>query len=153
MTPGKHVWNRRPDSDLPGFVAFCCSACGLAVWTYAEEELARVDPLCPGPNSSASPANNKLPSLVQQAWNLAGSLVDFIADGCRTVTKDQYRRRLEICDACEFRLGNRCVKCGCRLALKARGRAFRCPLGKWPAVEDAEREEASEPGTSASASA
>ena len=74
------------------------------------------------------------PPLLRQAWNLATSLADFVADGCQTVTTQEYRQRLEICDACEQRRGNRCLKCGCRLSLKARGRAFQCPEGKWPDI-------------------
>jgi len=80
------------------------------------------------------------PSLARQAWNLARSLADFVVDGCKTVTKKQYENRLEICDACEQRLRNRCTKCGCRLSLKAQGRAFQCPEGKWPAVDCDEQE-------------
>lgn len=71
------------------------------------------------------------PSLSRQAWNLARALADFVADGCKTVTADEYRRRLEICDTCDQRRNNRCMKCGCRLSLKARGRAFACPLDQW----------------------
>lgn len=74
------------------------------------------------------------PPLHRQAWNLARSLADFVADGCTTVSDEEYRQRLEVCDTCDQRRGNRCLKCGCRLALKARGRAFQCPLGKWPTV-------------------
>lgn len=76
------------------------------------------------------------PPLVQQAWNLVRSLADFAADGCKTVTEGEYRQRLEICDSCDQRRDNRCMKCGCRLALKARGRVFQCPLDKWPNVPD-----------------
>ena len=75
------------------------------------------------------------PSLSQQAWNLARALADFVADGCRSVSEEQYRRRLETCDACDQRRGNRCMKCGYRLSLKARGRAFRCPEDKWALTE------------------
>jgi hypothetical protein len=75
------------------------------------------------------------PSLPRQAWNLARALADFVADGCHTVSEEQYRRRLEICDVCDQRRDNRCMKCGCRLSLKARGRAFRCPEDKWPPLE------------------
>jgi hypothetical protein len=74
-----------------------------------------------------------LPALPRQARNLAGALADFLADGCTLVNERQYRQRLEICQACEHRRGQRCVKCGCRLRWKARGRAFQCPAGKWPA--------------------
>jgi hypothetical protein len=84
---------------------------------------------------AVSPEPLKPPPLMRQAWNLAQSLADFVADGCRTVTEDQYRERLEICDACSFRRDNRCMKCGCYLSLKARGRAFGCPAGKWPRPE------------------
>ena len=71
-----------------------------------------------------------MPSLARQAWNLARSLADFVADGCKTVTREQYQARLEVCDSCEHRRSNRCMKCGCRLSLKAQGRAFKCPEGK-----------------------
>lgn len=80
------------------------------------------------------PKPAQFPPLHKQAWNLAKSLADFVADGCQTLSEEQYRRRLEICDACDLRRGNRCTKCGCRLSLKARGRAFQCPVGKWPEV-------------------
>ena len=72
------------------------------------------------------------PALSSQAWNLASSLAAFVADGMKTVTKHQYQQRLEICDACNRRQGNPCMECGCRISLKAQGRAFRCPLNKWP---------------------
>ena len=74
----------------------------------------------------------KLPPLHHQAWNLARSLADFVVDRLKTVSREEYAARLQICDACDRRRDNRCVECGCRLALKARGRAFVCPLGKWP---------------------
>ena len=81
-------------------------------------------------NKSDKPAPRrqaKAPSLPRQAWNLARSLADFSADAF-----DEYRERLQTCDGCDRRRGNRCLKCGCRLSLKARGRAFKCPLDKWP---------------------
>ena len=94
-------------------------------------------PHTPDPSSgmAAPTAPGQPPSLVRQAWNLARSLADFVADGCRTVTADEYRARLEICDACDHRRHNRCMKCGCRLSLKAQGRAFKCPEAKWPQLE------------------
>jgi hypothetical protein len=44
----------------------------------------------------------------------------------------RYRERLSICDTCDRHSGNRCVECGCWVTLKARGRTFTCPLGRWP---------------------
>ncbi len=86
----------------------------------------------PRPATPEQAQSTRSPNLTRQAWNLARALADFVADGCRTVTAEQYRQRLEVCDVCEHRRRNRCLKCGCRLSLKARGRAFGCPLGKWP---------------------
>ena len=77
-------------------------------------------------------ARNPSPSLFQQAWNLARSLVEFVADGCETVSCEQYAARLQVCDICPERQEDRCTACGCFLSLKARGRAFTCPLQKWP---------------------
>lgn len=73
----------------------------------------------------------EMPSLVARAWNLTRSLAAFVSDGCTFVSKDEYERRLTICDGCEFRSGNWCSQCGCKLSLKASGRAFQCPVGRW----------------------
>ena len=81
---------------------------------------------------AATHAGHSAPSLGQQAWNLMSSLAAFVADGLQTVPRDEYEARLQICDACEFRLDDRCLQCGCYLSLKAQGRAFTCPLNKWP---------------------
>jgi hypothetical protein len=76
-------------------------------------------------------AGKQLPPVALQGWNLAKALAAFLTDGCKFVAVDEYRRRLEICDECVERTGNRCAKCGCALPIKARGRVFRCPIGKW----------------------
>lgn len=82
------------------------------------------------PASQAQPAD--FPPLHREAWNLARALADFVADGCTTVSQEEYAERLAVCDTCDQRRGNRCRVCACRLSLKARGRAFQCPLAKWP---------------------
>jgi len=76
------------------------------------------------------------PTLFQKAWNLAESLAAFVADGCHTVPGEEYARRLGICDTCDKRQDGVCSACGCYLVFKAKGRAFTCPLNKWPAVEE-----------------
>lgn len=76
------------------------------------------------------------PSLPRRAWNLTKALLDFVADGARTVDQTTYEKRLTVCDGCEERQGNSCRQCGCRLGLKARGRAFQCPLGRWEESEE-----------------
>ena len=72
------------------------------------------------------------PSLASRTWDLVASLAAFVCDGCQLVSKDEYAARLTVCDSCLSRKGNWCRACGCHLSLKAKGRAFRCPEGKWP---------------------
>jgi hypothetical protein len=72
-----------------------------------------------------------LPSIAAQASNLFQSVVAFVGDGCGIVDDAQYGQRLEICRTCDRLSGNRCVACGCFIRVKARGRIFRCPIGKW----------------------
>ncbi len=123
----------RHASRLRGFPLL---AVPLTVWTRSADQLPVVEGPCPGSEAGEPKGAARMPSLAQQAWNLASSLADFVADGCRTVSPEDYQQRLEICDGCDQRRDNRCLKCGCRLQLKARGRAFRCPLGKWPPIQD-----------------
>ena len=73
-------------------------------------------------------------SLRTLGWNVAVAVSSFVVDGAKTVTQSQYAARLEVCASCDRRTGNRCRECGCQLRLKARGRVFRCPLGKWDEV-------------------
>lgn len=47
--------------------------------------------------------------------------------------KDLIEERMDICVTCEFYRpkSNRCVKCGCFMALKSTLRQAKCPVGKW----------------------
>ena len=72
------------------------------------------------------------PSMLKRSWNVAAALAAFVADGGRVLSESHSRERLETCDVCDRRQGNHCGECGCRLSIKARGRAFACPIGKWP---------------------
>jgi len=74
----------------------------------------------------------KKPKFAKQVWDLAKSLAEFAGDGLRTVDTEEYAARLSVCDGCGERDGARCRVCGCVVALKARGRVWRCPMGKWP---------------------
>lgn len=87
--------------------------------------------------------SRKMPSLFSQASNLVKAMAEFILDECTTVTEGEYKARLETCLAPED--GNehcanlvnedRCGKatgCGCYIAVKAKGRVWDCPRGKWP---------------------
>ena len=72
------------------------------------------------------------PEMRSRPWNFIKSMADFVADGCTTLSQEDYRARLMVCTHCAERTDNTCAICGCYLALKARGRAFKCPLGRWP---------------------
>jgi hypothetical protein len=98
--------------------------CRVCVW--------RLEP-CANPRpENYDPQTSTSPSLTQKIWNLGESITAFVADGFSTVTREQYEERLAICNTCEQRDGSTCRLCGCFLTLKAQGRAFECPLGKWP---------------------
>lgn len=103
--------------------------------TCSARTLPSITQLSSTANSFGQSAKRRSPNPTQRAWNLAASVKDFISDGCRTVLKEQFEERLKICDGCEFRNANSCTKCGCRLNLKARGRAFRCPVDRWPKLD------------------
>jgi hypothetical protein len=72
------------------------------------------------------------PPLTAQVANLVQSAFAFVGDGLALVDDAEYRRRLDVCRTCDRRAGKRCTACGCWIGLKARGRAFRCPLDRWP---------------------
>jgi hypothetical protein len=76
------------------------------------------------------------PPLTAQAANLFQSVGAFVGDGCALVDDAEYGQRLETCRACDRRNGKRCTACGCWIAVKARGRTFACPLGRWEEVRD-----------------
>jgi len=65
------------------------------------------------------------------AWDLTKSLAAFAADRFRTVDADEYQQRLAVCDGCEERDGARCGVCHCYVAVKAKGKVWHCPVGKW----------------------
>ena len=102
-----------------------CVNCGRKLPAWASDSLHAT--------CSADPRNAKMPSAPKRVWNLAKALVDFVADGCKTVTRAEYEARLRVCDSCELRSGVWCrhPDCGCNREIKAHGRAWKCPVGKW----------------------
>lgn len=40
-------------------------------------------------------------------------------------------QRMAICIICEFRIENKCGKCGCPFANKTRSTKTNCPINKW----------------------
>lgn len=48
----------------------------------------------------------------------------------KTPQKDR-RERIEICNNCEHKKGNRCNLCGCFISYKINLKHSICPIGKW----------------------
>jgi hypothetical protein len=70
-----------------------------------------------------------------QAIHFLAALWLHVVGGMKTVSEEVYRRRLGICEVCEFFHDNHCLQCGCRMAgdvvAKARWTNEQCPAGKW----------------------
>jgi len=86
-----------------------------------------------GNNSSQE---KKMPSLGKQAWNFTKAVTNHIKSGAAHASEELYKARLETCDTCPERVGERCSACGCFIAAKAKWASSDCPIGKWPKEED-----------------
>lgn len=91
-------------------------------------------------------SETKMPSLLSMAKNALGAIgseVQYAATGAQQVSKEDIQARIDICNKCEFftanipelsekeKAENRCVKCGCYMALKHKLSSSSCPVGKW----------------------
>jgi hypothetical protein len=94
----------------------------------SELSAVRAEPVTPAAERADQPA---FPPLTTQVASLFQSAVAFVGDGLAIVDDAEFRRRLDVCRSCDRRAGKRCTACGCWIGLKARGRAFTCPLGLW----------------------
>ena len=79
-------------------------------------------------------------SLARKVWNFTAAVAAFVSDGLKLVDNETYAARMAVCETGQFRSNNHCSQCGCMLTLKASGRAFKCPIGKWEAVEQPKTE-------------
>jgi len=71
-----------------------------------------------------------LPTMLTQAKNFAGAVIEHIAHGMKEA--ENYEERISFCDACsEFRSDERCAQCGCFMKVKAKWAEKKCPLNKW----------------------
>ena len=83
-------------------------------------------------NSSPSPS---MPSLVEMGKNMLETAKNIAAgvikgDGIN-LTEEEAKKRLSICESCEFYINSRCSKCGCYMAVKTYLKAANCPVSKW----------------------
>ena len=126
MMPGDCQWDRVSES------VWRCVACGRErAWVKPGPPPAINCPLSPPAAAPVWTSHEEMPSVGQQAWNLAGSLAAFISDGCALVDAEEYARRLRICETCDRRKNRRCLECGCHVAAKAKARSQQCPIKKW----------------------
>lgn len=68
------------------------------------------------------------PPVMEQAGNLAGAVVRFVAGGLERTAPEERTRRLAICAGCEQFGDGRCKLCGCKLAAKVAMSSEHCPL-------------------------
>lgn len=107
-----------------------CRACGFEI--NVEQDPSQIYMRC------TSDAPREFPLLVEQAKNFIKDAVSYVQSGFENVTQEEYNERMRICAGdektikCEFFQDNRCLKCGCACNFKAWGRAFKCPMNKWP---------------------
>ena len=74
-----------------------------------------------------------LPPLRTQVATFLKAMAKFAGDGFRVVDGEEFSRRVGICEGCSRfdRRRGRCRVCGCYGKIKAKGRAWACPKGKW----------------------
>ncbi len=71
------------------------------------------------------------PSFKRRAVNFIASMWKFATSGFKLVSKSEHQRRLNICEGCDYRRGNRCMSCGCGLKSKTAIKAMSCPESFW----------------------
>lgn len=80
---------------------------------------------------------NVYPSNFQMAKNLGSDIIKNVTSVVQgnplSVSDNTINNRKNVCNSCEFfdKGRDRCVKCGCNLAIKTYLKASSCPIGKW----------------------
>jgi len=73
-----------------------------------------------------------LPALSEQMSGLKEAMVLWKRDGLKLTTREERKRRWEICLSCPaLTPKGRCTKCGCYMRLKTKLAGQICPLDKW----------------------
>lgn len=79
--------------------------------------------------------HKKFPNALTMAQDFAHTTINAIRHASRTgeiMTEDNLmRKRLEICQECDRRLGTRCQECGCFVSLKVAVKVAKCPIDRW----------------------
>lgn len=76
------------------------------------------------------------PGLLTMAANLAGAVLDHVADGMAQASPEVQEMREQTCASCPFLVNLACTKCGCGMPTKWSWASSACPLDppKWEAV-------------------
>jgi len=74
---------------------------------------------------------NKTPTVATMATGLVQDAGKIVSSGMKFATEEDYKKRIEICNACEAVQDGRCLKCGCYMSIKAKFTAMRCPINLW----------------------
>ncbi len=73
----------------------------------------------------------KLPGTIKIGANFAKALAAHVVDGAQKSEPAVFEHRLQQCELCDQRNGDRCAVCGCFIAKKAEWKEQVCSLGKW----------------------
>jgi len=81
----------------------------------------------------------EMPSIFGMASNLLKTSRDIAIHkritGRTLAPTEVQKERMNICNACNYYVNNRCKKCGCQLRAKTQLAAASCPLKKWLSVK------------------
>lgn len=71
------------------------------------------------------------PTTIEKVKNFGKSMVKLAKNKFKIVSKEEQKRRLDICKGCEFFKHGTCEKCGCVTNFKTKLESENCPIGKW----------------------
>ena len=125
-------------TDTPGI--FRCPVCGLQNPRPIKKPFIHQ---CGPPPEPRHPDDVEYPPLRTQVKNFLTAMAQFAGDGFKTTDAETFDRRVAICQACDTfdRAAGRCRECGCYGKLKAKGKVWTCPKGKWPDLTIAQKVE------------
>lgn len=80
---------------------------------------------------TSNPNFPEQPGIIEIGTNFIKSTAKHIMNGGKSVSKEVYEERLNICNGCEHREGNKCRRCTCNLSMKCARPLEECPIKKW----------------------
>jgi Family of unknown function (DUF6171) len=112
---------------------------GREVYRHVEQRAAHRDLVIRWPNGETGPAQSppSFPPVTTQIGNALGALEratgQLLSGNALLVSPEEFERRLTICGVCDQYRDGRCLRCGCKVDLKARleSETGHCPKGKW----------------------